>query len=343
MTVFAILAVLLSFAAVGLVAWPLLRGGSTHPVATLIAALGIPAAVLVVYLSVSNHDWQGTPARSAETAVPGQASMAEAVAALEQRLRETPDDEQGWILLGSSYLSLGRPDDARNAYQNALELSGGRNMDARLGIAETRIIADPGSLAGPLGDEIEAVLAAEPRNPKALWYGGLLGLARGEPAKARERWEGLLALQPPEQIRQIIENQLAQLDDASGQTKTVASTGEAGANSIGISVTVSDAVRSKVSASAPLFVFVRDASKGCPPLAVIRRAASELPVTLQISDADLMIPGRSLANIERATVVARVANGGDPIAKPGDVYGEASWSRADQQPLAIVIDQVVTP
>lgn len=353
MTVFATIAVLLTFVAVGLVAWPLLRGGDgAHPVAATLTALAIPAAVLVVYLLVSNHDWQSSGAGgSAATPVAAPGSVEEAVASLERKLAAAPGDEEGWILLGSSYLSLNRAADAANAYQKALDVSGGRNVDARLGVAEARIILDPGSLAGSVGDEIEAVLALEPRNPKGLWYGGLLGMARGQPDVARERWRALLDLSPPDRVRQIIEAQLAELDGSgpavaaspAGDAVTAPATGTG--EGIGITVSVSEALRGRVSASAPLFVFVRDAAAAGPPLAVIRRQSSELPVTLRISDADIMLPGRTLANVDAATLVARVANGGDPIAKPGDVYGEARWVRGQDGvgPVAIVIDQVVAP
>jgi cytochrome c-type biogenesis protein CcmH len=353
LTVFASIAVLLTFIAVGLVVWPLLRAGtSTHPVAATLTALAIPAGVLVVYLFVSNHDWQmpaaGGPASRSAGAAPG--SVEEAVASLERKLEAAPGDEEGWILLGSSYLSLNRPADALNAYQKALEASGGRNLDARLGVAEARIVLDPGSMAGPVGDEIEAVLKAEPQNPKALWYGGLLSLARGQPDVARERWRALLDLSPPERVRQIIEAQLAELGGGGGEAP-VASAGPAESSpaatapgGIGIKVSVSDALRGQVSASAPLFVFVRDSQSPGPPLAVIRRQASELPMTLEISDADIMLPGKTLASVVAATVVARVANGGDPIARPGDVYGEAQWQRGEGTagPVSIVIDRVVS-
>jgi cytochrome c-type biogenesis protein CcmH len=350
LTVFAAIAVLLTFGAVGLVVWPLLRTGSTHPVAATLTALAIPAGVLVVYLLVSNHDWQmpaaGGPASASAGAAPG--SVEEAVASLERKLEAAPGDEEGWILLGSSYLSLNRPADAVNAYQKALDVSGGRNLDARLGVAEARIVLDPGSLVGPVGDEIEAVLKAEPQNPKGLWYGGLLALARGQPDVARERWRALLDLSPPERVREVIESQLAELD---GGTAAIASAGPAPssptaapAGGIAITVSVSDALRGQVSASAPLFVFVRDSQAPGPPLAVIRRQASELPMTLQISDADIMLPGKTLASVAAATLVARVANGGDPIARPGDAYGEARWQRSEGKagPVSIVIDRVVT-
>jgi len=273
--------------------------------------------------------------------------MEEAVASLERTLQSEPANEEGWILLGSSYLNLNRPADAANAYRRAAELSDGRNMAARLGVAEAQIVLDPASITGPAGAEIEAVLQAEPGNPKALWYGGLLSLARGEPAQARERWEALLELSPPAEIRQIIENQLAQVDP---QTAPAVASSPASpppaAVAAGIAVTVSldKALQGQVSPSAPLFIFVRDAQAAGPPLAVIRRTADQLPLSLQISDTDIMLPGRSLAGLESATLVARVANGGDPIAKPGDVYGEAKWDRSKSPgPLPIVIDRVVTP
>ena len=87
------------------------------------------------------------------------------------------------------------------------------------------------------------------------------------------------------------------------------------------------------------------AVKANATLAVVRRQASDLPLTLQISDADIMLPGRTLANVSNATLVARIANGGDPIAKAGDVYGEARWQRSGGEggPVKIIIDQVVGP
>lgn len=350
MTVFAAIAVLFTILAVGLVVWPLLRsGGGAHPVAATLTALVIPAVVVLVYLLVSKYDWRAPEAGSTASAGAAAGSVEEAVASLERKLQAAPGDEEGWILLGSSYLSLNRPADAASAYQHALDLSAGRNVDARLGVAEARIVQDPGSLSGPVGDDIEAVLKAEPRNPKGLWYGGLLSLARGQPAVARERWRTLLELAPPEQVRQIIETQLAELD--AGETRGVGPTPAgpppvaAGPTGIGITVSVSSALQAQVSPSAPLFVFVRDAQNAGPPLAVIRRQAGELPITLQISDADIMLPGRTLASVGAATLVARVANGGNPIAQPGDVYGEARWQRSPTQvgPVAIVIDRVVAP
>ncbi|MEZ5566413.1 MAG: hypothetical protein R3F24_13330 [Gammaproteobacteria bacterium] len=359
MTAFAIIAVVFTFVAVGVVVWPLLRAGERpHSVVATLIALTIPAVVLVVYLLVSNYNWSGaTGAIQASSA--GPSGMDQAVASLEAKLAESPNDEEGWILLGSSYLSLNRAADAAVAYKRALDISDGRNVAARLGLAESRIVVDPGTLTGPVGDEIEAVLAQEPRNPKALWYGGLLSLARGDTATAATRWRMLLGMSPPDRVREIIETQLAELDRdsassaaGSGGTQPAKATvpgsapiGVAGESEFAVEVSVDDAVRGQISSAAPLFVFVRDAGAAGPPLAVIRRQASELPLSIRISDADIMLPGRSLAKVQSAILVARVANGGDPIARPGDVYGEARWERGSgaDNGVRIVIDKVVAP
>ena len=54
----------------------------------------------------------------------------------------------------------------------------------------------------------EDVLETDPLNPKALWYGGLVALDMEKPNIARERWEQLLALNPPEQISVVLREQI---------------------------------------------------------------------------------------------------------------------------------------
>lgn len=361
MTLFILLAIPLTILAVGLMILPLIRsGGSAHPVAAALIALATPAAVLLVYLTVSNHNW--LPG-AAPPEVPG--SIEEAVAALETRLASVPDDAEGWVLLGNSYLSLNRPADSANAFQRGLEVSGGESTAAKLGLAEARIVLDPGSLLGPAGTAIEEVLKLEPRNSKALWYGGMQALARGEPELVRARWQTLLELAPPERIRQIIETQLRALEEggdagqlpdgvpATAQDRLAADAPAAlgreqpgePATGIAVRVSVGNALVGRVLPSAPVFVFVREEGATGPPLAVIRRQARDLPLDLRISDADVMLPGRTLDGIKAATLVARIANGGDPIAKPGDLYGDGRWQPEGvaRQPVTIVIDQVVSP
>ena len=345
MNLFLLIAALLTIAGVATIAWPLLRPGPQRsPQAAVLAAVMIPVLVWLVYPKVSSHDWTRPAEKLADPAAAAR-SLDDAVASLEKKLADSPADEQGWVLLGSSYLAVDRPAEAVQAYQRAVELSGGSNLAARLGAAEAMITADPEALSGPAGQEVEAVLALEPRNPKALWYGGILALSRGDIASARTRWQALLELDPPQEVRQIIAAQLAQLDSAATEPlKAQAGTAKAPATEIAVQVSVSDSLRSRISPSAALFIFVRDPARPGPPLAVVRRQASELPLSLRVGDSDLMLPnGPGLAALKSAVLVARIANAGNPVAQPGDLYGEAGWSPADAKAgvVSIRIDQVV--
>lgn len=345
MNLFLLIAALLTIAGIATIAWPLLRPGPQRsPQAAVLAAVMIPVLVWLVYPKVSSHDWT-RPAETLADPAAAAGSLDDAVASLEKKLADNPTDEQGWVLLGSSYLAVDRPAEAAQAYQRAVELSKGNNLAARLGAAEAMITVDPEALSGPAGQEVEAVLALEPRNPKALWYGGILALSRGDIASARTRWQALLELDPPQEIRQIIAAQLAQLDSAATEPlKAQAGTAKAAATGIAVQVSVSDSLRSRISPSAALFIFVRDPARPGPPLAVVRRQASELPLSLSIGDADLMLPdGPGLAALKSAVLVGRIANAGNPVAQPGDLFGEAGWSPVDGNAgvVSIRIDQVV--
>jgi cytochrome c-type biogenesis protein CcmH len=68
---------------------------------------------------------------------------------------------------------------------------------------------------------------------------------------------------------------------------------------------------------ATVFVFAR-APGGGPPLAARRLTAGELPVLLELSDADAMIPGRNLSSAEGFEVLARLSSDGSPQGRPDD-------------------------
>ena len=74
---------------------------------------------------------------------------------------------------------------------------------------------------------------------------------------------------------------------------------------------------------------------------MIRERASALPGQFTLSDANSMIPGRSLADFEELTLVARVSASGQPTEQPGDLYAQAVFRPKEGGTVALVIDQVV--
>jgi len=58
-----------------------------------------------------------------------QAFIESMVSRLADRLEENPGDAEGWLRLGRAYRVLGRPGEARQAFENALAASAERRAD----------------------------------------------------------------------------------------------------------------------------------------------------------------------------------------------------------------------
>lgn len=335
------IAVLMTLAAVAMVIVPMLRGGGNSPVAAVVSALAIPAGVVLLYAIVSNYPWSGAPGAipvpaSDQVAVAPLADSEE-IATLKEALAQAPRDVQRWVSLGDAYLAQERFAEAREAYRQAIAVSGGGDDALRLSLAEASILADRNALMGEAGQIIDDVLFRDPFNPKALWYGGMAALGRGDTDTAVKRWSKLLELSPPPRIRQIIEQQLAGL----GASVPAAGSGSTPAPGprIPVRVALQPELAGRVKPGAALFLIARDSAAKGPPLAVVRRDAVTLPLDLEISDADSMVPGRSLAGLAEVRLVARIANDGEALAAPGDVFGEATWRPAAGR-VEILIDKV---
>ena len=99
----------------------------------------------------------------------------EMVARLEARLRENPDDVQGQMLAGRSYMALDRVDDAKKAYEKVLELDP-RNHEAHYNMGvimiEERKFDDPKLFETAL-KHFDVVLVDRPNEPGVNWYKGL--------------------------------------------------------------------------------------------------------------------------------------------------------------------------
>lgn len=304
------------------------RGGKWSFTGIAAAMVVVPLA-LVLYSYVSNWDPVLAERASREAAL---------VDELAKRLEQSPGDLQGWRLLAASYMQLGRYVEGRAAYQHVWSLTREPDDALKLAYAESQILTERASLSGEAGRLVEEVLAAQPADPKALWYGGHVALELGREDEARTRWTSLLAMDLPEPLAQAVQGQLAALGGAS------AAGGLAEAPSgteIKLRVTLAPEFSlAELGPTAQLFILAR-AAEGGPPIAVIRRPPGTLPGEFSLSDANVMIQGRSLGAYPEIAVVARVSHSGQPTAQPGDWQAEAVVRPGGTEPVALVIDQVV--
>ncbi|HVJ30051.1 MAG TPA: tetratricopeptide repeat protein [Gammaproteobacteria bacterium] len=257
---------------------------------------------------------------------------------IEQHLQSNPNDLRGWQLLASSYMQLGRYDEARAAYERLWALTPQHDDDLKIAYAESQILADRSSLTGDAGRLIEEVLASRPNDPKALWYGGHVALQLGRDDDVRARWSRLLTMNIPEEVSRVVQMQLAELNAGAAQAAEPPPSGA----EIKLNVTLGEGRSlTALAPTAQLFVMALAPEGTGPPLADIRRPPSAVPGEFSLSDANAMIQGRSLAAYPEIKVVARLSNSGQPIAQPGDWFAEAVVRPSAGEPVALVIDQVV--
>lgn len=332
---FATVALLMTALACALVVWPLVRSADHAPLAAGGVLALLPITAFVLYLSFSSWPWQAAP-EVPEAAAAQDSSIEAMVGRLERRLAEQPGDAEGWQMLGRSYVVLGRYRDAVTAYGRARELTGDEDIASLTGYAEALAMVNEGVIGEESARLFEQALALAPDDKKALWYGGLAAFERGRAGLARERWERLLQLDPPEAMARVLREQIS-LTEAVLGTDRDPRAAEPGAG-LRVEVQLAAALADRAPIDAPVFILARPPGGDGPPLAVVRRSVADLPLELVLSDADAMIPGRTISSHEQVEVVARVALGGQPTAQPGDLYGSRTAERGGV--VAIAIDKV---
>lgn len=345
MTVFVVGCVAMVLAALAWVTLPLWRPDAAIDVdgsrkerrtAGAIVVVVVSAVAGLMYWQLSNWSWN-----AADVAADQSATVAEMLGRLEAKLKADPSDVEGWLMLGRSNFALERFAPAVDAYQHAYDLTHGQNVDAIIGLGESMALLDETALTGRAGQLFEAALALAPDNPKALWYGSVAALQSGNVRLGRDRLQALLAQNPPAQLRSILERQVQALNEELGEEPSSAAAATT-KKVIQITVTVAPAIQQQLKGPTPLFILARDPAGGGPPLAVQRHSSTELPLSVELSAADAMMPTRTIDSVPRVTVVARLSLSGAPLERSGDFFGEADYDFAkDTGTLQILIDRTV--
>jgi cytochrome c-type biogenesis protein CcmH len=134
---------------------------------------------------------------------------------LAARLKETPEDYDGWMRLGRSYRVLGQPDKAAEAFAGA---AAARPDDLAARVNRALALVDAGEPARPAFlTEVETIRAMAPDSPDALYLGGLAARSQGDPEEARRLWTTLRDRLPADSpARSALEEQMEALGGGAG-------------------------------------------------------------------------------------------------------------------------------
>lgn len=158
----------------------------------LYGMLGAPAAIPESSVQLDAMPASHAGAHMGEGAMPDVGKM---LGSLEERLKASPHDIDGWLMLGRSYVVLGRYADAIGAY----EKGAGLNPDVPALLfawADTLAASQGGNFGGKSLELLQQGLAMDPQNPMGLWLAASAAMQAGNTAQAVQHWNTLLPLLP---------------------------------------------------------------------------------------------------------------------------------------------------
>ena len=312
----------------------------------IVVLLAIPAASVWLYLVygeyrvVENPQLAFAAPQQQQAAAAPQMSLEEMTVAIEQRLKDNPEDAEGWFMLGRTMMARQQYDQAVTAFQRSNDLLADE-PGILFALADALAMQNNGNLLGEPEQLVQRGLKLAPRFPNGLWLAGMAAEQRQDFKAAHRYWSLLLPLIADNQASsREVRGLLATLEERDPElVKTVASAGGA---RIKLLVDISAELKAKASPDTPVFVYAK-AMQGPPmPLAVRKLQLSDLPVSLTLSDDDAMMPTMKLSSFDQVIVGARVSSSGNPVAQSGDFYTEREAVDSSNPPAQInlTIDQI---
>jgi cytochrome c-type biogenesis protein CcmH len=303
------------------------------PRAAWAVGAALPVFGLALYLAIGNPQAITRPDEHALTV----SQLETMVERLNAKLRENPDDADGWRLLGRSYMVLGRFPESADAYAKAAVRA---PRDAQLladfadALAMARGQAGAPSLLGEPEKLVLRALELEPTNLKALALAGTAAFERKEFAAAAAYWERMLPhVAPDSEDARAIRSNIAEARAHVEKPGT--------ANALRGTVALAPSLKGKAKPEDTVFIFARAADGPPLPLAVLKKQVRDLPLSFSFDDSMAMAPGMMLSSQPRVVVTARVSKSGKPTPQPGDLQGASAAVANDASGVAVVIDSVV--
>ena len=336
-----------------------------------LSALLVPLAALLFYqllgspeiinrLAEQPREATPPPGHAQNPQIEGLPPMDELVTRLAAKLEQEPNNPEGWVMLGRSYMAMSRFPQAMEAFERAMQLD---SENVRLLLAYSEAIAgqNGNNFTGKAAPLIEKAVQLEPENANVLWMSGILAYQQNSFQTALERWQklaGILTTQSSEleTVNNAIDDVRKQLGMAPSQPQlpsikqaAVASTEQAempapaGDASAGVEVKVSlsPELASQAAPDALVFIYAKAMSGPPMPLAAARKQVRDLPLTVRLDDSMAMMPQMKISGFDQVLVGARVSLSGSPTAQSGDLEGEVGEiSPGQADAVSVVINKV---
>jgi cytochrome c-type biogenesis protein CcmH len=163
-------------------------------------AVLVTSSAFLLYLTLGTPEAPALLAMTAEARAQEAAQRAELTrltGLIEERLAEAPGDGQGWALLASAKLKLGKMDDARTALAKAKQfLPPPQAAEATARFAQTLAEVSEGQAISPIRQYANEAIGLDPDNGRGHMLLALIAMQTNDPDTARKEWSLIIERLP---------------------------------------------------------------------------------------------------------------------------------------------------
>jgi cytochrome c-type biogenesis protein CcmH len=300
----------------------------------------IPVAAVLLYLQFGTPEGLDVTQHAASDVSSMSAGhFQEMTEKLAARMRENPNDAEGWMMLGRTYRSLERFQESSDAFRKAVALVPD-NADLLADLAETLALAGGRSLAGEPTRLLERALKLDPHNDKVLGLSGSAAFQRKDYKATIRHWEALLKRPGVSgDLAQALSAGIAEARALSTGKKTVAAKSAPGR--VSGTVTLDAALRARAAPEDTVYVYARAAQGPRMPLAIVKVQVKDLPYNFSLDDSMAMMPEMKMSAFNKVIVGARVSKSGSAKPAAGDLEGASATVSPGADGVTVAINQVV--
>ena len=324
----------------------------------LVLIFSVPVFAISLYAFLGQPELIEGGKKQTATAPAGHASSngAGKLATVEQmidklaaKLKENPDNAEGWFMLGRSYMSLKRYKEAAEALEKTNQLVP-NNPTVMLQYADALTMSRGGQISGKPFELIKKAVEIKPDDPTGLWLLGMGYDEQGEYQKAISYWNLLLPLLKDDKSINEVKSLVRQakrksgIDVAANSDSKPANTAaeKKSITSLNVSVSIDKKLLKHVSANDTVFIFAKAVNGPPMPLAVVRKQVKDLPLEVVLDDSMAMVPSMTLSSFDQVQISARVSKSGQPRAQSGDIQSEAQIVKSNKkETINLTISNVV--
>ena len=235
----------------------------------------------------------------------------ELIATIDERAKQRPNNVYYWTILAEDAIGRGDMVAAEGYFAEAIRVQ--PNESYLLGqYAQALFFVEKNRFSAAVIAAVDRAFAVDSSNQTVLGLKGIQAFQEADYSRAITYWQGAASgLNPASDSWQALQGGIQQAQQLAG---------EAPSESDDFRLTINLSIDPSIEYSPDQVVFVAIIEADGPPMPVAARklAASQLPLALELSDRDVLMAGRSLADVGKIKVVARLSSSGSATPQEGD-------------------------